>query len=57
MKTITIEKIQIRLSEHTDTNDAINILIDKINELIQTVNELNFEVAGIHEWKLEKEGI
>ena len=32
-------------------------LMAKINELIEKINELNFEVAVIHEWKLQKEGI
>jgi len=55
----TIEKIKIKLSEpDLDVSMyAINILIEKVNELTQVVNELNYEVGVIHEWKLEKEGI
>jgi len=64
----TIEKINIRLHNAANYTDAhelvgvinilvINILIDKVNELTEKLNELNFEVAGIHEWKIEKEGI
>ena len=59
----TIEKINIRLHDAAHYSDAhelagvCNILIDKVNELTQKVNELNFEVAVLHEWKLKKEGI
>jgi len=55
----TIEKIKIKLSEpDLDVSMyAINILIEKVNELTQVVNDLNYEVGVIHEWKLEKEGI
>ena len=55
MKTIT--KLEFRLSEPNEVNAIINQLIDKINELTQELNELKFEVAVIHEWKIEKEGI
>jgi len=58
-----IEKINIRLPDAANYTDAhelagvINTLIDKVNELTQKLNELDFEVKGIHEWKIEKEGI
>jgi hypothetical protein len=32
-------------------------MIDKINELTERVNELDYELSVIHEWKIEKEGI
>jgi len=57
------EKINIRLHDAANYSDAhelagvINVLIDKVNELTQELNELKFEVAVIHEWKIEKEGI
>lgn len=53
----TIEKLNFRLSDNTESSAIINKLIDKINELTQKVNELNYEVGIIHEWKLQKEGI
>ena len=52
-----IEKLNFRLSEPNEVNAIFNNLIDKINELTETINELNFEVQGLHEWKIEKEGI
>jgi hypothetical protein len=54
------EKLDFRLANDsmTDQNSAIiNRLIDKINELTEHLNELDWEVKGIHEWKIEKEGI
>jgi hypothetical protein len=32
-------------------------LVNKINELLNITENLDFEVKGIHEWKIEKEGI
>jgi len=40
-----------------ETSAIINNLIDKINELTETVNGLDYEVGVLHDWKLQKEGI
>ena len=40
-----------------ETSAIINNLIEKINELTQTLNGLNYEVGVLHDWKLQKEGI
>lgn len=53
----TIEKIIVNNSCDAESPGYVLVLINKVNELIQKINDLNFEVAGIHEWKIEKEGI
>ena len=53
----TIKKIKIRLSVNEENSAVINDLIDKINELTDIINDLNFEISVLHEWKLQKEGI
>lgn len=52
----TIERITVNTSDF-DKTAYIIMLINKVNELTDKLNDLNYEVAGIHEWKLEKEGI
>jgi len=54
-----IEKLEIPLGYHGKESLSMGnaVIVSKINELIEKINELNYEVGVIHEWKIEKEGI
>ena len=52
-----IIEIKGRSSGNSQDSELINKLLDKVKELTRAINELNSEVAVIHEWKIEKEGI
>lgn len=52
----TITKITVNTSDFDKTAYMI-LLINKVNELTGKVNELNYTVGVLHEWKLQKEGI
>lgn len=55
----TIKKLEFRMNTLKDQEASaiVNNLIDKINELTEIVNELNYTVGVLHDWKLQKEGI